>query len=196
MPVSLTRGQQVALYDTPEDRPNRVIMGLGWDARRPGFLRRLLGMAEETDLDASCLMLDESGQLVDVAWFRQLRSKDGSVVHTGDNRTGGSEGDDEQIFVDLDKVPAAVRHLFFVVSCFTGQTLSRISNAYCRLVDARTRKEVARYGLSDFGDYTACVLARLYRDGEDWRMQACGEGSGGYTPAQVMPAVRRLLKRS
>src|SRR5690349_9536369 len=99
-------------------------MGLGWDPItevKKGFL----GFGSKTvktavDLDASCMMFDAKGEMVDMVWFRQLKSQDGSVVHTGDNRSGEGEGDDEQIRVDLSAVPAHVKSLVFTVNCYSN----------------------------------------------------------------------------
>jgi tellurium resistance protein TerZ len=79
----------------------------------------------------------KQGQMVDIVWFRQLQSKDGSIKHSGDNRTGAGEGDDEQIIVDLSRIPANVKSLVFTVNSFTGQNFSQVENAYCRIVKCR-----------------------------------------------------------
>ena len=84
-------------------------------------------------------MFNAQKQKVDEVWFRQLRSRDGSIIHTGDNRTGAGEGDDEQIIVDLSGVPSEVSTIVFVVNSFTGENFSQIENAFCRLVDKSTR---------------------------------------------------------
>src|SRR4051812_12964011 len=127
MGVSLTKGQRISLQKEGGGALTKVIMGLGWDAKKKkaGFLG-FGGGSQEIDLDASCLLFDESRSLVDAVWFRQLKSRDGSIVHTGDNRTGAGEGDDEQIIVDLSAVPATVKSLVFVVNSFTGQDFSQI----------------------------------------------------------------------
>jgi tellurium resistance protein TerZ len=85
-----------------------------------------MGGGGTIDLDSSCVMLDETGQLVDTVWYQQLRSKDGSIRHTGDNVTGAGDGDDEQIMVDLSAVPATVKYLFFTINSFTGQSFEKI----------------------------------------------------------------------
>ena len=107
-------------------------MGLGWDAVKK---RGLFGgtKTQTIDLDASCLLFDGAGCLVDQVWFRQLSSKDGSIQHTGDNRTGAGDGDDESIIVDLLALSPAGRTLVFIVNSFTGQNFSQIENAFCRL---------------------------------------------------------------
>jgi tellurium resistance protein TerZ len=135
MPVNLSKGQKISLEKEAGTRLRKVVMGLGWDARKRGGFLGLGGRAPQTDLDASCVLFDEQKQLVDACWFRQLRSQDGSVQHTGDNRTGAGDGDDEQIVIDLTRVPAHVNTLMFTVNSFTNVTFDRIENALCRVFD-------------------------------------------------------------
>jgi tellurium resistance protein TerZ len=127
--------------------------------------------------------------VVDTVWFRQLKSKDGSIVHTGDNRTGDGDGDDEQIIVALDKVPANVKSLVFTVSSFTGQTFNAIDNAFCRLVDSSNNNEVARYTLSSQGSHTAQIMAKVYRHNGEWKMHAIGENGNGRTIESLLPQI-------
>lgn len=189
--VSLSKGQSISLDKTAGSTLTRVIMGLGWDARQAkGFFGRMLGGDKQIDLDASCVCFDQGGQLVDQIWFRQLQSRDGSIVHTGDNRTGEGEGDDEQIIVELDKVPGEIKTLIFVVNSFTGESFSEIERAFCRLVDAKTNKEIARYDLSNTGSHTAQVMAKVYRESDGWHMQAIGEIASGRTFQDLLPAMR------
>jgi tellurium resistance protein TerZ len=166
---------------------SRVRMGLGWDAVKK---KGLFGSRSQSiDLDASALLFDGAGQLVDQVWFQQLRSTDGSLVHTGDNRTGAGDGDDESILVDLASVPAHVRTLVFVVNSFTGQDFSQIENAYCRLVDETTATEIARYELTGSGRHNSQVMAKVTRDGSGWSMTAIGAVATGRTFRDLLPAV-------
>ena len=158
-----------------------------WPSRRgssSGSRRR-----QTIDLDASCLLFDAGKELVDQVWFNQLDSKDGSVHHTGDNLTGEGEGDDESIEVDLSEIPPTVQSLVFVVNSFTGQDFTQIENAFCRLVDRTTGDEVARYELSSQGAHTAQVMAKVFRDGGAWAMQAIGHNASGRTFHDLVPVV-------
>lgn len=134
-------------------------------------------------------MFDAGGVLVDAVWFRQLRSKDGSIEHTGDNRTGDGTGDDEQIKVALERVPAQVTSLVFTVNCFTGQDFSQVANAFCRILDGRSQQEVARYDLSVQGNHNAQIMAKLYRHNDEWKMHAIGENGQGRTFEDLMPQI-------
>jgi tellurium resistance protein TerZ len=187
MSVNLSKGQSVSLTKSSGGSLTRVRMGLGWDAvkKRGLFGSRSLSI----DLDASCLLFDASGRLVDQVWFNQLRSNDGAVQHTGDNRTGAGEGDDESIIVELGQLPAAVQTLVFVVNSFTGQNFSQIENAFCRLVDETNGNEVARYELTGSGTHNAQIMSKVTRDGAGWSMTAIGAIANGRTFHDLLPSV-------
>jgi tellurium resistance protein TerZ len=186
--VSLTKGQSVSLLKTGGGTLTSVRMGLGWDATKK---KGLFGgvKSQSIDLDASCLVFNAAGQVVDQVWFQQLKSKDGSIQHTGDNRTGAGDGDDESIVVNLTKLPATVSTLVFVVNSFTGQNFSQIENAYCRLVDTANDSELARYELTGSGTHNAQVMAKLTRDHSGWNMTAIGAIANGRTFHELLPAV-------
>ena len=186
--VSLSKGQSISLVKADGGTLHRVRMGLGWDAmKKKGMFGKL--KEQSVDLDASALLFDASGRLVDQVWFQQLRSKDGSVQHTGDNVTGAGDGDDESIVVDLDAVPAAVTQIVFVVNSFTGQDFTQIENAFCRLVDSRNESEIARYELTGSGSHNSQVMAKVSRAGSGWSMTAIGAIANGRTFADMLPAV-------
>lgn len=190
MSVNLQKGQKISLEKEGGGGLSRVTMGLGWDvAKSKGFFGFGGGQGQAVDLDASVVMFDESNRPVDTVWFRQLKSKDGSVVHTGDNRTGAGDGDDEQISVDLSRVPASVKSLVFTVNSFTGQNFSTVENAYCRLINAANNQEVARFNLSVQGSHTAQIMAKLYRHNNEWKMHAIGENGSGRTFDDLMPLI-------
>lgn len=193
MAVNLVKGQKISLEKEAGGKLDKVIMGLGWDARKKKGFFGFGGGSRHIDLDASCVLFDEAGKMLDTVWFGQLKSKDGSVVHTGDNLTGEGEGDDEQIIVDLSRVPAGVKTLVFVVNSFTGQNFSQIENAFCRLVDQRNNREVAKFNLSTQGNHTAQVMAKVYRHEGEWKMHAIGENASGSTFNDLLPTMRRCL---
>jgi len=189
MSVNLQKGQKISLDKEAGVQLSKIIMGLGWDAVKSKGFFGFGGKAPDIDLDASCIMFDEQGNQTDAVWFRQLKSKDGSIVHTGDNRTGDGDGDDEQIIVDLTKVPANVKSLIFTVNSFTGQNFSQIENATCRIVNASDNKEVARFNLSTLGAHNAQIMAKIYRHSGEWKMHAIGEIGNGRTFAELMPQI-------
>jgi tellurium resistance protein TerZ len=191
MSVSLSKGQSVSLVKQDGGGLRNVRMGLGWDAVRK---KGLFGSrAQSIDLDASALLFDAAGNLVDQVWFQQLTSADGSIQHTGDNRTGAGEGDDESIRVDLAAVPPRVQTIVFTVNSFTGQDFSQIENAFCRLIDESTETEIARYDLSGSGSHTAQLMAKVSRSGGGWSMTALGVATSGRTFHELLPAISTQL---
>lgn len=192
MTISLQKGQKVSLAKRGGGSLSVVRMGLGWDAVKK---RGLFGSRSQSiDLDASALLFDSGGRLVDAVWFSQLRSKDGSVQHTGDNLTGAGEGDDESVVVDLPRLSPAVTQIVFTVNSFTGQDFSQIENAFCRLVDETTGEELARYELSGSGKHNAQVMAKVGRAADGgWTMTAIGAIANGRTFQDLLPAVSAHL---
>ncbi|CAH9018089.1 TerD family protein [Candidatus Nitrosacidococcus sp. I8] len=193
MSIQLTKGQKISLEKEAHHSLSKVIMGLGWDAvEKKGFFG-FGGGKQSIDLDASCILFNQSGNLVDTVWFGQLKSKDGSITHTGDNRTGDGEGDDEQVIVDLSRVPVEISSLVFVVNSFTGQSFNQIENAFCRLVDHDSSEEIARYDLSCQGSHNAQIMAKVYRHNNEWKIHAIGENATGKTFHDLLPAIRPFL---
>jgi tellurium resistance protein TerZ len=198
MGISLQKGQKISLDKEAGVSLTRIVMGLGWDAAqsgKSGFLGGLFGGGggESIDLDASCLLFDDAGNLVDTVWFRQLTSRDGSLHHTGDNRTGEGAGDDEQIKVDLAAVPANVKSLVFTVNNYTGQDFAQVANAYCRILNGANNSEIARYDLSCQGSHSAMIMAKVYRHNDEWKMHAIGEVGQGRTFEQLLPQIKPHL---
>lgn len=189
MSVNLTKGQKISLEKEAGASLNQVVMGLGWNVVKKKGLMGFGGSAPDIDLDASCLMFDANGTLVDAVWFRQLRSKDGSIQHTGDNRTGAGDGDDEQIVVNLPQIPPPVKSLVFTVNSFTGQNFSQVENATCRLLNGSNNQEIARFDLSALGNHTAQIMAKLYRHNNEWKMHAIGEIGSGRTFNDLLPQI-------
>ena len=175
MGVSLSKGGNVSLT---KEAPGltAVTVGLGWDPRTT--------TGQDFDLDASALMLSAAGRILSDAhfvFFNNLTSPDGSVEHTGDNLTGAGEGDDEQIKVDLTRVPPEVDRIVFPVSIYEadnrGQNFGQVRNAFIRVVNSADDAELARYDLSeDASSETAMIFGELYRHAGDWKFRAVGQG--------------------
>lgn len=187
MGVNLTKGQTVSLVKESGGSLSQVRMGLGWDAIKK---KGLFGGVKEVsvDLDASALLFSADRQVLDVVYYGNLRSKDNSLIHTGDNLTGQGEGDDESIMVDLPRVSPTVAHIVFVVSSYSGQNFSQIENAFARVVDSADRdKELVRYQLTGSGTHTAVVMARVSRQGNGWTFTAIGTPGNARTAEQLVP---------
>jgi tellurium resistance protein TerD len=175
MGVSLSKGGNVSLT---KEAPGltAVLVGLGWDARST--------TGDDFDLDASALMLDQGGKVLSdkhFIFFNNMTSPDGSVSHTGDNRTGEGDGDDEAIEVDLAAVPNDVDKIVFPVSVYEAearhQGFGQVRNAFIRVVNQDGGSEIARYDLTeDASTETAMVFGELYRNGAEWKFRAVGQG--------------------
>ena len=186
MAINLQKGQKI---DLRKSNPglSSITVGLGWDPIKSsgGFFKSLMGGQQSVDCDASIFMLNSQGKLEsnnDLIYFGNLKSASNAVVHTGDNITGDGDGDDEQILVNLDKVPAHVNKLLFVVNIYNcvarKQHFGMIQNAFIRVVDNSTRKEVVKYNLSDdYSSKTALIVGTIYRQGNTWQFSAVGEGT-------------------
>ncbi len=186
MAVNLQKGQKISLEKADGSSLSQISMGLGWDVAKGIF-----GIGGGSiDLDASCVMFDELKRVTDTVWFRQLQSRDGSIRHSGDNRTGDGDGDDETIHVDLNRVPSEVKSLVFTVNSFTGQNFGKVANATCRLIDNTNRAEVAKLDLSDVkGPHTAMIMAKVYRHNGVWKMHAIGANATGRTFQDLLPRI-------
>ena len=179
MAISLQKGQKV---DLTKGNPSlkKILIGLGWDVNKydGGF---------DFDLDAAAFLLGANGKVSsdeDFVFYNNLKHKSGSVEHMGDNLTGEGEGDDEEIRVDLSKVPANVDKIDFTVTIYDAdarkQKFGQVSNAYIRVVDETTGKEIIRYDLGeDFSIETAVVVGEIYRNRGEWKFNAIGAGFSG-----------------
>lgn len=196
MSISLVKGQKISLEKGDGSSLTKIYLGAGWDvAKSGGFLGGLFGGGggDSIDLYASVIIFDENNQPLDAVWFGQLKSKDGSIWHSGDNRTGAGDGDDEVIHVDLTKIPPQVKALVFTISSFRGQTFEKVENAFCRLVDSNTNTEIAKYNLSAKGNYTALIIAKVYRHNGAWKMSAIGDTCNGKTIHDMLPSIIPVL---
>jgi tellurium resistance protein TerZ len=194
MAINLQKGQKISLSkEAGGGTLTKIVMGLGWDAKKTKGFFGIGSKDQEIDLDASCVLFDEAKQPLDAIFFGQLTSKDGSIHHTGDNRTGAGDGDDEQIIVDLSRVPANVKTIMFLVNSFTGQNFSQIENAFCRVVNGANNQELAKYDLSCTGNHTAMIMAKVYLHNGEWKMHAIGDNTSGRTFQDMMHAMQAAL---
>lgn len=182
MSVSLSKGGNVSLSKS-DPSLRRVLIGLGWDTRSTS--------GDDFDLDASLFMLGAGGKVrsdMDFIFYNNLRSADGSVEHTGDNRTGVGEGDDEAIKVSLEGVPLDVEKLAVTVTIHDAdarrQNFGQVDNAFIRVVNDETGNEIVRYDLSeDASTETAMIFGEVYRHAGEWKFRAVGQGyTGGLGP--------------
>ena len=193
MAIKLTKGANISLAKEAPGLTDAVL-GLGWGQKKTkGFLGRT--KLVDVDLDASCLMFNGK-KAIDTIWFQQLKSKDGSVTHTGDDLTGGGkEGvPNEEILVRLNAVPKTVSTLVFTVNSFSSDSFDGIPNAFCVLKDHKTGNVIARYDLSvQGGGHTGLVIAKLYRHNNEWKFKALGEWGEGRTVDKLLPIITPAL---
>jgi tellurium resistance protein TerZ len=198
MAISLAKGGSLSLKKDDGSNLTTVTLGLGWDEVKQGGLRGLFGGGGgggAIDLDASAILFDSRGSLVEIVYYGQLKSSDGSVRHSGDNLTGAGEGDDEQIVVDLARIPATVKTVVFTINSYSGQTFNQIKNVFARVVDSSAGKntEVVRYNLAESKNDTANIIAKITRQGSEWVFSAIGEFTNGKTASKVVDTASRFL---
>lgn len=190
MAISLQKGQKVSLSKENAGL-SRVMIGLGWDEvqQKRGFFSL---KPQDIDCDATAILL-QNGELKaneDVVYFGNLRHKSGTVQHMGDNLTGAGDGDDEQIMVDLAKIPAVYDRIVLMVNIYQArerkQHFGMIRNAFIRLVDCRNGKEMCRYNLTDdYSGMTALIFGEVYRHNSEWKFNAIGQGTNDNSIGEV-----------
>ena len=178
MAISLNKGGNLSLSKT-DPSLNQVLIGLGWDARATD--------GADFDLDASAFLLAANDKVrgeTDFIFYNQTRSPEGSVEHTGDNRTGEGDGDDEAVKINLAKVPADVQKIDITVTIHDaesrGQNFGQVQNAFIRVVNDQTNVEIVRFDLNeDYSTETAMIFGELYRHNGEWKFRAVGQGYNG-----------------
>jgi len=178
MALSLSKGGNISLSKT-DPGLKKILIGLGWDERATS--------GQEFDLDASVFMVADGGKVRgdhDFIFYGQLQAPDGSVIHTGDNRTGEGDGDDEAIKVDLEKLPADIQKVVVTVTIHDAdkrsQNFGMVQNAFIRVVNDETGAEVVRYDLTeDYSIETAMEFGEVYRHNGEWKFRAIGQGYSG-----------------
>ena len=183
MSISLQKGQKVSL--TKENAGlSQLLVGLGWDAaeQKRGFFG--LKKSADIDCDATAILLKDGKfrDNSDVVYFGNLSHKSGAVIHLGDNLTGEGEGDDEQIIIDLAKIPKEYDKIMIVVNIYSAvqrkQHFGMIRNAFIRIVDGKTNKELCKYDLTEeYPGMLAMIFGEIYRHNGEWKFGAIGQGT-------------------
>ena len=181
MAVNLSKGQRVSL----DKSVTMARIGLGWDTNR-------YDGGQDFDLDACVFLLGANGKVLkdeDFVFYNNLSARNGAVVHTGDNRTGDGDGDDEAIIIDFSKIPAEVEKIAVTVTIFDAdikhQNFGQVSNSYVRVLkidnaDDVNGEEVLRFDLvEEFSIETALVVCEIYRYNGDWKFNAVAAGYQG-----------------
>lgn len=192
MSINLSKGQKINLSKESAGL-SQIMVGLGWDEAQQstGFLGALFGSKpEEIDCDAFAIMLGNDGKLLHhttnvkecTVFFNNLSDPYRSIVHQGDNLTGAGEGDDEQIFVDLNRVPSDVGAIVFAVNIYEAfkknQHFGMLKNAFIRVVDYQGGRELCRFDLNEnYYNMTALVAGALVRGNNDWEFVTDGQAA-------------------
>jgi tellurium resistance protein TerD len=178
MPVTLKKGGNISL-SRADASLKKVLIGLGWDSR--------VTNGADYDLDATAFMLTESGKVRndnEMIFYNQLSSPCRSLTHTGDNRTGDGDGDDESLIIELEKIPSAIAKISVTVTIDDAearrQNFGQVSDAFIRVVNEETNIEICRFDLSeDYSTETAMIFGEIYRSNGEWKFKAVGQGFNG-----------------
>lgn len=182
MALSLQKGGNISL-SKQDANLKRIVVGLGWDPRSTD--------GQQFDLDASAFLLNANEKVRgdhDFVFYNQLKSVEGSVEHTGDNRTGEGDGDDEQIKINLELVPTEITKIAVTVTIDQAeqrrQNFGQVGGAFIRIVNEDNGEEMTRYDLGeDFSTETAVIFGEVYRHNGEWKFRAVGQGyAGGLGP--------------
>jgi stress response protein SCP2 len=189
--IILQKGQKI---DLTKGHPGleKIVVGLGWDPiqkKTGGLLGGLFGGggsggASNMDIDASVIMLQDDKFLGtdNLVYFGNMKSKCGSVMHTGDNTTGQGDGDDEQVIINLKAVPTNINKLVFVVNIYDcvkrKQDFGQVENAFIRVMNSSNNEELLKFSLSEnYAGSTSLTVGEIYRNGGEWKFGAVGSGS-------------------
>jgi len=197
MSAILQKNQEKTINDLGGSSPIMVV-GVGWHDKKDNFFKRLLGKQKSTDLDLSCAMYDSNNDRIDCVWYAQLKSKCGAVRHRGDDTVGVDEGDDEAIILDMNQLNEETQTVFFVVSAFSEKSFGHVHDAYWRLFDGQTKREVARGIIKPSKDASAKIVLRLQKQEKDglthWTLKALDEPATGQNIQEVFPEIRALIE--
>lgn len=187
--VSLKKGQKVSLKKCAADagvsgQLSKLHIGLGWDVNK-------YDGGGVFDLDVFTFALKADGKVRDTGdfvFFNNPKSQEGAIVHSGDNRTGAGEGDDEVVLIDLSKLPTITTNITFAITIneakARNQNFGMVDNAYVRILDQNSGTEIMRYDLSeDYSLETALVVGEVYNHNGEWKFKAIGSGFNDGLPA-------------
>ncbi len=196
MSINLVKGQKIDLTKTSIGL-SKVMVGLGWDPmeRRSGIFGGLFsGAPSNIDCDASAILLDANNKMrqkSDLIYYGNLRSRDQSIIHQGDNLTGDGDGDDEQIMIDLTSVSSEIKKIVFVVNIYEAikrrQDFGMIQNAFIRVVNLDDNNELCKFNLSeDYAGKTSLIVGEIYRENDAWKFGAVGQATNDSSLSELI----------
>lgn len=185
MAINLQKGQRISLEKSNGSKLQNVCVGINWGAIEKKGLFGFGSSKEAVDLDASCALYNENKQLLEVVYFGNLKSKNGSVKHSGDDLTGDMGGDDgldnEIITLDFAQLDASVNYVAFVLNSFRGHDFGTIPFASIRIYEGtskRVNEVFATYDIangSNFAGHVSMVMGVFYKKNGEWKFNAIGE---------------------
>lgn len=184
MAINLQKGQRINLEKSNGNKLQNICVGVNWGAiEKKGFFGGI--SKEAVDLDASCALFDDGKNAIDVVYFGSLKSKDGSIIHSGDDLTGDMEGDDgldnEIITMDFSKLSPNISYVAFVLNSFRGHDFGTIPFASIRIYEGtptRVNEVFATYDIvkgEGFAGHVSMVLGVFYKKNNEWKFNAVGE---------------------
>jgi tellurium resistance protein TerZ len=194
MAVTLSKNQSMSLEQTAGATLPHINMGIGWiPVNKWGLLRILLGQ-DGIDINASCLVLNSAGELVDIIWIWRRTSLSGAIEHSGGNLRGTGIVDDETIRIELSRLPAAAQHLVFTINSFSGQTFNDVENVYCRLINPSNHTELAHFSLSEKGHHNGVIMAYMTHNTDGWTLTALGSAGSGNRFDDIVSDAQKLVR--
>lgn len=179
--VQLRQGQEVRIQFEDGSALTKIYVGVGWDPSISG---------SRMDVDSSVIV--SGGSSYELIYFGNKDHPSGCVHHHGDNLTGegSANSDDENISVNLEKVPSNRDKIYFVLNIYDciarGQNFRSVRNMYIRLDDPDSGTHLIEYRLEpSMGNYTSMIIGVAYRSGSDWIFKAIGEGSNATDVGQL-----------
>ncbi len=179
-----------SLSDTPV---SQLVFGAAWQGKHVGLVRKLLKKDKPIDLDFSCIMYDDDGQTHDTVWYANLKSRDGSVWHNGDDTTGENGGIDEAITINLQAVPDKVHCIFFVISSFSGESFAECDECNIQIQNASGNIPLGYYAIKAESNKTAKIMLRMKREENGWTIKAIGKACEGKNIQDLYGTLRREL---
>lgn len=185
MAIKLEKGQRINLEKEGGEKLQKVCVGVNWGAieKKGLFGKKII----DVDLDASCVTFDSQNQPLEVVYFGNLRSKDSSIQHSGDDLVGDVGGDDgldnEIITVNLAKLPSDVSKIAFVLNSFRGQDFKTIPFASIRIYEGtptQVKTIIATYDIANdasFAGSVSMVMGVFYNRNGEWKFNAIGEAT-------------------
>lgn len=178
--INLKKGQNISLA---KEAPGlkKVAVALGWDES---------GCGESFDMDVQVFGVNADGKVEEknFVFYNNLVTE--GIVHTGDNTSGGGDGDDETINVDLAAVSSDVQRIVATVTIHEAaaksQNMGQISNAFARIYDIETGVEIARLDLTeDYSIFDSMKVCEFYRHNGEWKFKALEQGMEGSLPKML-----------